>query len=193
MLAILGLVLLLQATDVASDHDRNSCGVSCCYIFLHESGNPIAWDSVAGEFPPGHVESSFLDLKRVLHRHGVEVRAIETTFEEIKKIRQPVIAQTFLGTRAKEGYPHFVVLLPHGDNLLLLDPMLGKPVVVNAEVESLIGRQFTGNVLIGSNAVVRAQSSGIVVVGVIWGLSVALAVWLFSRAKAIRHSKSNAS
>ena len=141
---------LVGSSAPVAAQSANSCGKASCYLFLRQLGAPVTYETLDAQFAGLGPETSFADLAKVLGNLGVPVTGMKMEWDDFRRLDSPSIVKVVL---PRIDTPHFHVVTRVGGELVVLDPLRDRPLVLAEAGESGYRQAFSGYVLVPSASV----------------------------------------
>lgn len=141
-------MLVFNAEDAA--RPRNNCGKASCYLMLRQLGREPDREALDQRFAGSGRQLSLADMSRVMESVGEPVVGLKVGWEDLKGLDAPAIAKVVI---PEIGVHHFHVVRRIGAMVMIVDPLLDAPIVLDDEGERQYQQVFTGYVLVPKRAV----------------------------------------
>ena len=176
---LMSAMLPLGSGDPVAAQSPNSCGKASCYLLLRQLGARVTYETLDAQFAGLGPETSFADLARVMGKLGVPVTGMKLQWDDFKRLNAPAIVKVIL---PRIDAPHFHVVSRVGGELVVLDPLRDRPVVLDDALERAYREAFSGYVLVPNDSIPWqfwfGRNRGTIAAT---GAALAAAVFLFGR------------
>lgn len=184
LLAALFPTVAVGLTDL---HLANNCGPNCLAAYLRSCGI-YATVRELGELTRKSTKgASLLGLQKAAHVKGIYALGIESSAENLKRVRYPAIASIRLGNPKRRGH-YILVMSIKGDRVKVVDPPRMPYIMAYGEFKRL----FTGHALLLSTEPIVLPTRNTTMMWGAAGVFLCVCVVAISSKTVFRRNRNNA-